>query len=118
MCGGSVGSVFDNVRGQVKEATSSKGIKRNLMTGGVSQMVQVSDNGKDLDSLGRKNMLGAAREKGIVPEKKVTVDPAAERAAAAATATQTANMRIAMQRKAMRENSLFTGGGQRSTLGV
>jgi hypothetical protein len=39
------------------------------------------------------------------------VDPAAERLAAEAKATQDANSRIALQRKAMRENSLLTGGG-------
>lgn len=52
------------------------------------------------------------------------VDPAAERAKAAAEATASANMRIAFMRKAQRENSLMTGGGAaasgsgRSTLGV
>jgi hypothetical protein len=73
---------------------------------------------------GNKALLAESREKGILPPSKVTVDPAAERAAAEAAATQQANARIAFQRKAMRDNSLLTGGGQaaagagRSTLGV
>jgi hypothetical protein len=39
------------------------------------------------------------------------VDPAAERAKAEAEATTRANGKISMTRKAMRENSLLTGGG-------
>lgn len=38
-------------------------------------------------------------------------DPAAERAKAEAEATQRANAKISMQRKAMRDNSLLTGAG-------
>ncbi len=65
-----------------------------------------------------------ARDNGILPKKKTPGDPAAERAAAEADAATKANIRIAFQRRAMRENSLLTGGGQaaagagRSTLGV
>lgn len=67
--------------------------------------------------------LAGLRDVGIVPKKKISVDPEAERMAANATATQQANSRIAFQRRAMRENSLLTGGGLqagagRSTLGV
>lgn len=61
---------------------------------------------------------------GVKKPHKAAVDPEAERAAAAAAATQQANARIAFMRKAQRDNSLLTGGGQaaaspgRSTLGV
>lgn len=67
-----------------------------------------------------KGTVDGNRDLGILPQKKVSTDPAAERAAAAASATQEANTRMAMQRKAMRENSLFTGAGasNRGTLGV
>lgn len=65
-----------------------------------------------------KGTVDGNRDLGILPQKKVPTDPAVERAAAAASATQDANVRNAMMRKAMRENSLFTGAGSRSTLGV
>ena len=61
---------------------------------------------------------------GIKKPHRDAADPAAERAAADAAATTQANARIAFQRKAMRDNSLLTGGGQsaasagRTTLGV
>jgi hypothetical protein len=95
-----------------KTAFSSDGAKRQLLTGGLSTL-------KVADSETRKDMLGESRDAGVLPDKKVKVDPAAERAAAAAKATQDANARIALQRRAMRENSLLTGGGGgRATLGV
>lgn len=65
-----------------------------------------------------------AERAGLKKENKPGADPAAERAAAEAEAATKANTRIAFQRRAMRENSLLTGGGQaaagagRSTLGV
>jgi hypothetical protein len=112
------GPALANVKSQIKEATTGKRVGQNLLTGGVGQMVQVSDNSKVLDSLGRKQMLIESREAGVLPEKRVKVDPAVERANAEAKATQDANARIALQRRAMRENSLLTGGGGRATLGV
>ncbi len=95
----------------LKEAFSSKGIKDNLLSGGVAW-------GKDANSELRAGTRDLLREKGVIPKKKVTTDPEAERAAATATATQQANARIAFQRKAQRENSLITGGGYNGTLGV
>jgi hypothetical protein len=66
-----------------------------------------------------KGTVDGNRDLGILPQRKVNPDPAAERAAAEASATQDANARIALQRKAMRENSLLTGAGtSRATLGV
>lgn len=124
MCGGGPEALMGNITGQLKESVSGKRVGQTLLSGGLSQAVQVSDNGKDLDSMGRKNLTAESREKGIIPAKKVSVDPAAERAAAAAAATQQANARIAFQRKAQRDNSLLTGGGAiaagagRTTLGV
>ncbi len=110
MCGGSAGDI-------AKDAFSSKGIKQNLLSGGVAWS-------KDANTDLRQQTLKLARDKGVVPEKKVQVDPAAERAAAEANATSQANARIAFQRKAMRDNSLITGGGMaaagsgRTSLGV
>lgn len=67
-----------------------------------------------------KATVAGNRDLGILPQKKVQTDPAAERAAAAAEATIQANSRIALMRKAQRDNSLVTGGGNsaRGTLGV
>lgn len=63
--------------------------------------------------------LDGLRDVGIMPKPKPhPIDPAVERAASQAAATQQANARIAFQRKAMRENSLITGGGNSGTLGV
>jgi hypothetical protein len=95
----------------LKDAFSSKGIKDNLLSGGVAWS-------KDANSELRSETRDALRDKGVIPKKKPgSVDPEAERAAATALATQQANARIAFQRKAMRENSLITGGGA-GTLGV
>lgn len=100
-----------------RKGLTGEGLRRGLLTGGLSNL-------KNFESEQRKNTLENARRDGIIPKKKVEVDPAAERAAAAAAATQQANARIAFQRKAMRENSLLTGGGTamagtgRSALGV
>jgi hypothetical protein len=102
MCGG----VGDLVEDALKASVSS----RNLMSGGLSAI-------KDTQMAAHRSAVSDLRDRGLLPAKKVQADPAAERAAAAASATQAANSRIAMQRKAMRENSLLTGGG-RSTLGV
>lgn len=66
-----------------------------------------------------KGTVDGNRDLGILPQKRVKSDPAAERAAAEASATQEANSRIALQRRAMRENSLLTGASSgRATLGV
>jgi hypothetical protein len=50
------------------------------------------------------------------------IDPVAEREAAESEAQRKANTAIAFQKKALRDNSLFTGGGttgsSQSTLGV
>lgn len=121
MCGGGgVGKLADNIKGQIKEAQTPKRAGQMLLSGGASSAAQISDNGKTLDSMGRKNLLGESREAGILPDAKVKVDPAAERAAASAEATTQANARIALMRKAQRDNSLVTGGGNaaRGTLGV
>ncbi len=99
----------------LKDAFSSDAIKKNLMTGGLSGTSQFT---KDANSELRSETRDALRDKGVIPKKKVTVDPEAERAAATAAATQQANARIAFQRKAQRENSLITGGGYSGTLGV
>ena len=45
------------------------------------------------------------------PSMPAAPDPAAERAKTEAEATQKANSKISMQRRAMRENSLLTGAG-------
>jgi hypothetical protein len=97
----------------MKESFTGDGLKRGVVSGGLS-------NAKNFDSEQRKNTLSNARDDGILPDKKVKVDPAAERAAAAAEATSQANARIAFMRKAQRDNSLVTGGGNaaRGTLGV
>jgi hypothetical protein len=121
MCGGgSVEALAGNIKGQIKEAQTPKRAGQMLLSGGASGAAQISDNGKTLDSLGRKTWTSESRESGILPDKKVKVDPAAERAAAAAEATSQANARIAFMRKAQRDNSLVTGGGNaaRGTLGV
>lgn len=94
----------------LKDAFSSKGIKDNLLSGGVAWS-------KDANSELRSETRDTLRDSGVIPKKKVATDPEAERAAATAAATQQANARIAFQRKAQRENSLITGGGSR-TLGV
>ena len=113
MCGGAV----ENLSQAVKGSLTSEGIKRSLLSGGGDKL-------KNLDQGLRKDALAASRDAGVLPPKKVTVDPAAERAAAEAAATTAANARIAFQRRAQRENSLITGGGAaapgagRSTLGV
>lgn len=70
-----------------------------------------------------KTALAAERSKaessGALREKATPLDPVAEKARIAAQETSASNARIAMQRRAMRENSLFGGGvGGRSTLGV
>lgn len=61
-----------------------------------------------------------AQDLGWLKEKAAPLDPVAEKARIAAQETSASNARIAMQRRAMRENSLFSGGGAggRSTLGV
>jgi hypothetical protein len=61
-----------------------------------------------------------AQDLGWLKEKATPLDPVAEKARIAAQETSASNARIAMQRRAMRENSLFSGGGAggRSTLGV
>lgn len=113
MCGGG-----SNLGGVLDKSFMTK----NLLSGGLLMGTPASV--KHTDSALRKDTLDYTREKGIIPAKKVTVDPAAERAAAEAAATQQANARIAFQRKAMRDNSLLTGGGQaaagagRTSLGV
>lgn len=99
----------------LKNLTSSAGIKKNLLTGGLSGTSQFT---KDANEELRSETRDLLRDKGVIPKKKVQVDPEAERANAAAMATQQANARIAFQRKAQRENSLITGGGYRGTLGV
>lgn len=73
--------------------------------------------------------VGAAASVMNRPDKALNPDPKEERAKAEAEATQKANAKLSMQRKAMRENSLLTGAGTlgaeasrpaqgRSTLGV
>lgn len=74
------------------------------------------------------SVAGTVLNKPKAPAAVAAPDPAKERAKAEAEATQKANAKISMQRKAMRENSLLTGAGtlgattqpagSRSTLGV
>lgn len=110
MCGGAV----NNLRGVLSDDFA----KKNLLSGGL--LLGTPKNVKAVDGALRKDTLENNRDKGVLPPKKVTVDPEAERAAAAATATTQANARIAFMRKAQRDNSLATGGGNmaRGTLGV
>ena len=54
----------------------------------------------------------AATASSIAAASKKGPDPAAERAKAEAEAAAKANGKLSMQRKAMRENSLLTGGGE------
>jgi hypothetical protein len=112
--------VLKNVSGQAKEMFSTKRLQQAGLSGGLSTAAQISDNGKDLDSIGRKEAIEGARERDIIPQKKVSVDPEEERRRASAAATTQANARIAFQRKAQRDNSLLTGGGSagRTSLGV
>lgn len=64
------------------------------------------------------------RKVGAIPESRAeqqgqaVAEASASRAAADAEASGIANARIRAQRKAMRENSLLTGAGGRTTLGV
>lgn len=99
----------NNVGNFVKKGLEPK----NILTGGV--LLSSPKNIKASHYAIRDDL----RDKGVIPAKKPDpVDPEQERLAAQATATQNANMRNMMMRKAMRENSLLTGGGQRGTLGV
>lgn len=101
---------------QLGNVLDSDFMKKNLLSGGL--LLGTPKAVKATDSALRKDTIALARDKGVIPQKKVTVDPEAERLAATAAATQQANARIAFQRKAQRENSLITGGGYSGTLGV
>ena len=69
---------------------------------------------------------GASAATALTAKGPSVPDPAKERMKAEAEAAQRAGARTAMQRRAMRQNSLFTGGGDgaaapaagRTTLGV
>lgn len=93
---------------------SKKGASDALFTGGLR--TNVKESAKVAGYTARTD----AEDLGWLKEKAAPLDPAAEKARIAAQETSASNARIAMQRRAMRENSLFSGGaaGGRSTLGV
>jgi phage repressor protein C with HTH and peptisase S24 domain len=112
----------DQLKMQFEEVTSAidskSGAKNAFLMGNLNPKEEggVKSSFKTAGKVARTD----AEDLGWLKEKVAPLDPVAEKARIAAQETSASNARIAMQRRAMRENSLFSGGGAggRSTLGV